>query len=182
MQKFYLYLCDLMPIILGVVQKKTIIIYVKPNFIYSILKILKQHIQTQFSVLTTISVVDYPYRNCRFEIVYELLSVRFNYRLRVKTIVDELFITPSVIKVYPAASWMEREAWDLFGTFFDNNASLKRILTDYGFEGHPLRKDFPVSGYVETRYNEKLGRVVCEPLEHAQEFRNFNFSLNWIKQ
>ena len=97
-------------------------------------------------------------------------------RIRVKTFVDELIVLSSVHKIFPVATWWEREIWDLFGVFFEDNQSLKRILTDYGFEGHPLRKDFPLSGYVESRYDEKTKRVVCEPIEHAQEFRTFDFT------
>ena len=123
--------------------------------------------------------VDYPQRERRFEVVYDLLSVKYNSRIRVKTFVDEITPLTSAVSVFPAATWWEREVWDLFGVFFEQNDEIKRILTDYGFEGHPLRKDFPLSGYVESRYDDKIKRVVCEPLEHAQEFRSFDFTSGW---
>lgn len=108
-----------------------------------------------------------------------MLSVRFNHRIRVKTFVDDVTPLVSSSSVFPGSTWWEREIWDLFGVFFEENDEIKRILTDYGFEGHPLRKDFPLSGYIESRYDDNLKRVVCEPLEHAQEFRNFDFISNW---
>jgi NADH dehydrogenase (ubiquinone) Fe-S protein 3 len=107
------------------------------------------------------------------------LSIKFNSRIRVKTFVDELTPLESSVSVFPGATWWEREVWDMFGVFFDKNSEIKRILTDYGFEGHPLRKDFPLSGYVESRYDDSTKRVVCEPLENAQEFRSFDFSSGW---
>ena len=121
--------------------------------------------------------VDYPQRERRFEVVYDLLSVKYNSRIRVKTFVDEITPLTSAVR-FPAATWWEREVWDLL-EFFEQNDEIKRILTDYGFEGHPLRKDFPLSGYVESRYDDKIKRVVCEPLEHAQEFRSFDFTSGW---
>jgi NADH dehydrogenase (ubiquinone) Fe-S protein 3 len=158
---------------------QTIIITVKPEDLLFVLKFLKLSSLTQFNLLTSISAVDYPFRKRRFEIVFELLSVHFNSRIRVKTFVDEVTPLQSSVSVFPAATWWEREIWDLFGVFFENNDEIKRILTDYGFEGHPLRKDFPLSGFVESRYDDKLKRVVCEPLEHAQEFRTFDFTSAW---
>ena len=149
---------------------------------FFVLKFLKLHSNTQYALLTSISGVDYPYRKKRFEICYELLSLRFNTRIRLKTFVDEITSLKSAAFVFPGATWWEREIWDLFGVFFEQNDDIKRILTDYGFEGHPLRKDFPLSGYVESRYDDTLKRVVCEPLEHAQEFRNFDFSSGWSLQ
>jgi NADH dehydrogenase (ubiquinone) Fe-S protein 3 len=160
-------------------NKQTLVITVKPKNLHLILKFLKSHYQAQFNLLTAISGVDYPFRKKRFEIVYELLSVFFNKRIRIKTFVDEVTPLISCASIFSAATWWEREIWDLFGVFFTQNDEIKRILTDYGFEGHPLRKDFPLSGYVESRYNDKLKRVVCEPLEHAQEFRNFDFTSSW---
>jgi NADH dehydrogenase (ubiquinone) Fe-S protein 3 len=109
------------------------------------------------------------------------LSIRFNSRIRVKTFVDENTPLVSAVSIFSAATWWEREIWDLLGVFFENNKEIKRILTDYGFEGHPLRKDFPLSGYVESRYDDKLKRVICEPLEHGQEFRFFDFKSGWSK-
>jgi NADH dehydrogenase (ubiquinone) Fe-S protein 3 len=140
------------------------------------------HNNAQYNLLTAVSGVDYPYRKKRFEVVYELLSIRFNSRIRVKTFVDEITPLKSMAFVFPAATWWEREVWDLFGVFFEGNDEIKRILTDYGFEGHPLRKNFPLSGFIESRYSDKLKRVVCEPIEHAQEFRTFDFSSGWSLQ
>jgi len=132
-------------------------------------------------VLTAITGTDYPERIDRFEVSYELLSLKFNNRLRVKTSINEVGSLESITKVYNSANWWEREVWDMFGIFFSNHPDLRRILTDYGFEGYPLRKDFPLSGYVEVRYDDTVKRVVCEPLELAQEFRSFNFESPWSK-
>ncbi len=123
--------------------------------------------------------VDYPERALRFDVVYHLLSMRKNLRLRVKVQTDEDTPVPSVVDVFPTAGWFEREAWDLFGIFFAGNPDLRRILTDYGFEGHPLRKDFPLTGYVELRYDEEQKRVVYEPVKLTQEFRRFDFLSPW---
>jgi len=160
-------------------NNETIIITVKPEDLLFVLQFLKLHSQTQFNLLTSISGVDYPFRKRRFEVAYELLTVHFNSRIRIKTFVDEITPLQSIVSLFPAATWWEREIWDLFGVFFEQNDEIKRILTDYGFEGHPLRKDFPLSGFVESRYDDKLKRVVCEPLEHSQEFRTFDFTSAW---
>ena len=116
-----------------------------------------------------------------FDVVYILLSVKFNSRLIVKLSVDEITPIPTIEKIYPSAGWYERETWDMFGIFFQENKDLRRILTDYGFEGYPLRKDFPLSGYVEVRYDDAQRRVVVEPLEMTQEFRLFDFTSPWEK-
>jgi NADH dehydrogenase (ubiquinone) Fe-S protein 3 len=173
------YLKDFLPLIAVDFDKNGPIISVKPENLLFVLKSLKLHTNTQYSVLTAVSGVDYPFRKRRFEVVYDLLSVKFNSRIRVKTFVDEITPLVSAVSVFPAATWWEREVWDLYGVFFEENEEIKRILTDYGFEGHPLRKDFPLSGYVESRYDDKLKRVVCEPLEHAQEYRSFDFTSGW---
>ena len=173
------YLKDFLPLIAVDFDKNGPIISVKPENLLFVLKSLKLHTDTQYSLLTAVSGVDYPFRKRRFEVVYDLLSVKFNSRIRVKTFVDEVTPLTSAVSVFPAATWWEREVWDLYGVFFFQNEEIKRILTDYGFEGHPLRKDFPLSGYVESRYDDRLKRVVCEPLEHAQEFRSFDFTSGW---
>jgi len=173
------YLLSVLPIFSVYFNRSTLVVFVKPEDLVLVLNFLKLHSHTQCTLLTSISGVDYPHRKRRFEVVYDLLSVKFNARIRVKTFVDELIVLSSVNKIFSAATWWEREIWDLFGVFFEDNQSLKRILTDYGFEGHPLRKDFPLSGYVESRYDERSKRVVCEPIEHAQEFRTFDFSSGW---
>jgi NADH dehydrogenase (ubiquinone) Fe-S protein 3 len=170
------YLSSLLPILASDSQDTSLVISVRPEDLAFTLKTLKIHTNTQYTVLSSISGVDYPERSRRFEVSYDLLSVKFNSRIRVKTFVDEITPLESAVSVYPCATWWEREVWDMFGVFFDKNSEIKRILTDYGFEGHPLRKDFPLSGYVESRYDDSLKRVVCEPLENAQEFRSFDFS------
>ncbi|MDD3444281.1 MAG: NADH-quinone oxidoreductase subunit C [Zavarzinia sp.] len=129
--------------------------------------------------LVDICGVDYPERDKRFDVVYHLLSMRKNMRLRVKLKTDEDTPVPSVVDIFPTAGWFEREAWDMYGIFFDGNPDLRRILTDYGFEGHPLRKDFPLTGYVELRYDEEQKRVVYEPVKLTQEFRRFDFLSPW---
>merc|ERR1719443_2643186 len=123
--------------------------------------------------------VDYPSRDKRFEVVYNLLSIKTNSRIRVKTLVDEKTAVPSVCSVFSAANWWERETWDLYGVYFDGHPDLRRILTDYGFQGHPQRKDFPLTGYYEVRYDDDLSRVVQEPLELAQEYRKFDLKNPW---
>jgi NADH dehydrogenase (ubiquinone) Fe-S protein 3 len=173
------YLSSFLPILASDSQDTSLVISVRPEDLAFTLKTLKIHTNTQYTVLSSISGVDYPERSRRFEVSYDLLSVKFNSRIRVKTFVDEITPLESAVSVYPCATWWEREVWDMFGVFFDKNSEIKRILTDYGFEGHPLRKDFPLSGYVESRYDDSLKRVVCEPLENAQEFRSFDFSSGW---
>jgi len=145
----------------------------------SALRYLRDHTNCQFKQLADICAVDYPSRNKRFEVVYNLLSIRYNSRVRVKVSVDEVTPVPSVSCVYAAANWLEREVWDMYGVYFSNHPDLRRILTDYGFEGHPLRKDFPLSGYLEVRYDEEQKRVVYEPIELPQEFRSFDFVSPW---
>ena len=115
----------------------------------------------------------------RFCIVYDLLSLTFNTRLRIKTFVDEITTVPTIYTIFINSNWWEREIWDLFGIYFLGHPDLRRILTDYGFEGHPLRKDFPLSGYVELRYDTKKKRIISEPVELAQEFRSFTFEMPW---
>ena len=123
--------------------------------------------------------VDYPGRERRFDVVYHLLSPYRNRRVRLKVEADEATPVPSIIEVFPAANWFEREAYDLYGILFSGHPDLRRILTDYGFEGHPLRKDFPLTGFVEVRYDDEQGRVVYEPVKLQQEFRNFDFLSPW---
>ncbi|MEE7475048.1 NADH-quinone oxidoreductase subunit C [Methylobacterium hispanicum] len=123
--------------------------------------------------------VDYPGRERRFDVVYHLLSLRHNTRIRVKVQTDETTPVPSVIDIFPAANWFEREAYDLYGILFSGHPDLRRLLTDYGFEGHPLRKDFPLTGFVEVRYDQDEARVVYEPVKLTQEFRNFDFLSPW---
>ena len=144
-----------------------------------VLKFLRDDPKCAFNVLCDICGVDYPDRPLRFEVVYNLLSMPLNQRIRIKVDTDEDQAVPSAAGLYNSAGWWEREAWDLFGIYFADNPDLRRILTDYGFEGHPLRKDFPLTGYVELRYDEGQKAVVYEPVRLQQEFRNFDFLSPW---
>ncbi|QYF87890.1 NADH-quinone oxidoreductase subunit C [Brevundimonas sp. PAMC22021] len=132
-----------------------------------------------FQQLLDLCGVDYPDRRERFEVVYHLLSMTRNTRVRVKVSTDEVKPVPTAVEVYPAAGWFEREAFDMYGMLFEGNPDMRRLLTDYGFEGHPLRKDFPMTGYVEVRYDEEQKRVVYEPVKLTQEFRQFDFLSPW---
>jgi NADH-quinone oxidoreductase subunit C len=152
---------------------------VKRTRIADVLRALRDDSVLAMSQLIDISGVDYPERPERFEVVYQLLSMRQNVRLRVKIETDEGTPVPSVVSVFSGAGWYERECWDLFGVAFAGNPDLRRILTDYGFEGHPLRKDFPLSGYVEVRYDDTQKRVVYEPVTLPQDFRSFDFLSPW---
>lgn len=143
------------------------------------LKFLKSDARCLFDCFIDIAGVDYPERKLRFDVVYHLLSPRQNLRIRVKTRTDETTPVPSVVDIFPAANWFEREAFDLYGILFSGHPDLRRILTDYGFQGHPLRKDFPLTGFVEVRYDEDLKRVVYEPVKLAQEFRSFDNMSPW---
>ncbi|XP_019697369.1 NADH dehydrogenase [ubiquinone] iron-sulfur protein 3, mitochondrial [Harpegnathos saltator] len=154
-------------------------LHIAPDGITPVLTFLKNHHNTQFVNLSDITALDVPSREFRFEIVYNLLSLRYNSRIRVKTYTDELTPIDSIYNLFKAADWYEREVWDMFGVFFSNHPDLRRILTDYGFEGHPLRKDFPLSGYVEVRYDDEHKRIVIEPLELTQEFRKFELAAPW---
>jgi len=160
-------------------RKEESTFYVYPQYIAPFLLFLKDHLNSQFKVLIDVTAVDYPSRTVRFEIVYHLLSIHYNSRIRIKSCVDEITPIQSVTSFFSSAGWWEREVWDMFGIFFSNHPDLRRILTDYGFEGHPLRKDFPVSGYVEVRFDDSEKRVRTEPIELDQELRYFDFSSPW---
>ena len=140
---------------------------------------LRDDPKCQFEQLIDLAGVDYPQRPNRFELVYHLLSPRLNQRIRVKIATDEAAAVASVIPVFPAANWYEREAYDMYGILFSGHPDLRRILTDYGFQGFPLRKDFPLTGYVEVRYDDEKKRVVYEPVKLTQEFRSFDFESPW---
>ena len=175
-------------------------VLIAPEGIIPVLSFLKDHHNAQFTNIADIAGVDVPTRDCRFEVVYNLLSLRFNARIRVKTYTDEMTPLDSACEVFKGANWYEREIWDMYGVYFANHPDLRRILTDYGFEGHPLRKDFPLSGYVEVshkfvnssisiffyksfclqyRYDDEKRRVVQEPVELAQEYRKFDLTAPW---
>ena len=160
-------------------QHGELILTVKRDAIVKVLKFLRDDAALRFEILIDVAGVDYPNRPERFDIVYQLLSVKFNRRVRVKVTAGEETPVPSVTSLFHSAGWYEREAWDLFGVFFSDHPDLRRILTDYGFEGHPLRKDFPLTGYVEVRYDEEQRRVVYEPVKLKQEFRSFDFLSPW---
>ncbi len=147
--------------------------------IVRVLTFLRDDEGTQFQQLVDIAGVDWPARPQRFDVVYNLLSLTKNWRIRVKIMTDETTPVPSVTDVYRSAGWYEREAWDLYGVLFSGHPDLRRILTDYGFEGHPMRKDFPLTGYVEVRYDAEQKRVVYEPVSLTQEFRTFEFMSPW---
>jgi NADH-quinone oxidoreductase subunit C len=144
-----------------------------------VLKLLRDDPKCRFSLLCDICGVDYPNRPLRFDVVYNLLSMSLNQRIRIKVETDEEQPVPSAVGLYSSAGWWERETWDLFGIYFADNPDLRRILTDYGFDGHPLRKDFPLTGYVELRYDEEQKAVVYEPVRLQQEFRSFDFLSPW---
>jgi NADH-quinone oxidoreductase subunit C len=147
--------------------------------IVRVLTALRVDTECLFEVLIDICGVDYPEREKRFDVVYHLLSPRRNQRIRIKCETDEDTAVPSVVGVFPAANWFEREAYDMYGILFSGHPDLRRLLTDYGFQGHPLRKDFPLTGYVEVRYDDAQKRVVYEPVKLTQEFRTFDFMSPW---
>jgi NADH-quinone oxidoreductase subunit C len=144
-----------------------------------VMKFLRDDANCQFKMLVDLCGVDWPERPERFEVVYNLLSLKQNQRVRVKVSTDEDNPVPSITSVFSAAGWFEREAWDLYGILFSDHPDLRRILTDYGFQGHPLRKDFPLTGFVQVRYDEEQKRVVNEPVNLIQEFRGFDFLSPW---
>ena len=144
-----------------------------------LMTLLRDDSNCLFKVLVDICGVDYPERIERFDIVYNLLSMRFNQRIRIKVRATEDDLVPSIVGVFSSANWYEREVWDLYGVMFSDHPDLRRILTDYGFEGHPLRKDFPLTGHVEVRYDEAQKRVVYEPVKLTQAFRSFDFMSPW---
>jgi NADH-quinone oxidoreductase subunit C len=156
-----------------------VLVRVNSQDITSVLTKLRDDNHAAFTQLSDLTAVDYPERPVRFEMVYQLLSISNNMRLRILAGVAEGQSVPSVSGVFSAANWAEREAWDMFGIFFAGHPDLRRLLTDYGFEGHPLRKDFPLTGHVEVRYDDTQRRVVNEPVHLVQEFRDFDFLSPW---
>ncbi len=152
---------------------------VTPSQIVSFVEFLKNDASCQFSSLVDITAVDYPGRAKRFDVIYHFLSMYQNHRIRLRVSVREDEMVPSIIDVHPSANWFEREVFDMFGILFSGHPDLRRILTDYGFRGHPLRKDFPTTGYTEVRYDEAQKRVVYEPVKLVQEYRQFDFMSPW---
>lgn len=155
------------------------IVVVLPQYLPLVMLFLKNHIASQYKVLSCISGVDFLGKDYRFCVSYDLLSLTYSQRLRVKTFLNEITPVSSVVEIFPNANWWERETWDMYGIFFENHPDLRRILSDYGFEGYPMRKDFPLYGYIELRYDENHKRIVAEPVEFAQEFRAFDFETPW---
>ncbi|KAL6852414.1 putative NADH-ubiquinone oxidoreductase 30.4 kDa subunit, mitochondrial [Amphichorda felina] len=163
------------------VWKDELTIYIPPSGVIPVFSFLKcwylppcpDNTAAEFTQVSTVTCADYPTRENRFEIVYNLLSIRHNSRIRVKTYADEASPVPSITSLFGGANWYEREVYDMFGVLFVGHPDLRRIMTDYGFEGHPFRKDFPLTGYTEIRYDEEKKRIVTEPLELTQAFRNF---------
>ena len=161
------------------IARDELVVDARADQVVRVLKFLKDDPRCRFEQLTDLCGVDYPERDPRFDVVYHLLSMSHNRRLRLKVGVNEDQPVPSVTEVYPSAGWWERETWDLYGIYFAGNPDLRRLLTDYGFDGHPLRKDFPLTGYVELRYDSEQKRVVYEPVKLTQEFRRFDFLSPW---
>lgn len=156
------------------VWKDELTIYVAPSGLRKVSVFLRDHTPCQFKACMDVTAADYPTRTNRFDLLYDYLSVRFNSRIRVKTYASEVSPVPSLVPLFPGTNWFERETYDMYGIFFEGHPDLRRIMTDYGFDGHPLRKDFPTTGYTEVRYDAEKRRVVYEPLEMAQAWRNFS--------
>ena len=154
-------------------------LHARADQIEKILTYLRDDAECRFKCLMDVCGVDYPERTKRFDVVYHLLSPHLNQRIRVKVQVDAETSIPSVVDVFPAAGWFERETWDMYGVMFSGHPDLRRLLTDYGFRGHPLRKDFPLTGFMEVRYDDEQKRVVYEPVKLTQEFRSFDFMSPW---
>lgn len=178
-------LADRLPRLLGRdlmacgIERGELMILVRRESIVRVLKVLRDDEATRMNCLMDVCGVDYPESEERFEVVYQLLSLEKNLRLRVKLFVGEGESVPSVTGVYPSAGWFERETWDLFGITFSGHGDLRRILTDYTFEGHPLRKDFPLTGHVQMRYDAEQARCVYEPVMLEQDYRSFDFESPW---
>lgn len=159
--------------------KDVITFVAKRDAIISVLEFLRDDPMCEFKMLIDLCGADYPDRIERFEVIYNLLSFTKNARIRVKVNTDENTPVPTAVGTFSAANWFEREVWDMYGVYFNNHPDMRRILTDYGFEGHPQRKDFPLTGYVELRYDEERKRVVYEPVKLTQDFRRFDFTSPW---
>ena len=174
----------LLPVVGGLIEDASshngeLVVRCSVENLIEVLTNLRDDDDLAFTQLTDLTAVDYPNRPYRFEMVYQLISITQNQRLRLLVAVDEGSVVPSVISIFNAANWAEREVWDMFGIFFSGHPDLRRLLTDYGFEGHPLRKDFPLTGYVEVRYDDTQRRVVYEPVHLVQEYRDFDFLSPW---
>jgi NADH-quinone oxidoreductase subunit C len=163
----------------GVVAGGELNVTLAPASLVSLVEFLRDDRRCRFSTLVDIPAVDYPEREARFDVVYHFLSMYQNQRIRLRLAAREEDTVPSITGVHPSANWFEREVFDMFGILFSGHPDLRRILTDYGFRGHPLRKDFPTTGYVEVRYDEEAKRVVYEPVKLVQEYRLYDFMSPW---
>ena len=178
--KFFLTISSLCPEVTNhEIFKDELTITTKIKDILKLFSKLKEYSELNFKMLLDITAVDYPSRSKRFEVVYNLLSLNNFYRLRVKIFLNDSTSVPSLTKIYHSAGWYEREVWDMYGITFSGNSDLRRILTDYGFDGHPLRKDFPLSGFVEVRYDENKKKVAYSKVKLTQDYRNFDFLSPW---
>ena len=162
-----------------VIKNGELAVRVRRDSIIKVLTVLRDDPRFLFKQLMDVCGVDWPGREERFEVVYNLLSLKHNRRIRIKLTTREGVLVSSATAVFSSANWFERETWDMFGVLFDNHPDLRRILSDYGFDGHPLRKDFPLTGYVEVRYDDELKRIVSEPVKLTQDFRTFDFLSPW---
>ena len=161
------------------IVKNELTVMVMPDHLHAVIKFLRDDKKCAFQQMIDITAVDYPEEVNRFEVGYHFLSLTHNHRIRVKTNINEDTAVDSITDLYPNANWFEREVWDMYGILFKNHPDLRRILTDYGFDGHPLRKDFPLTGFVEMRYDETQKRCVYEPVKLQQDFRTFDFLSPW---
>ena len=161
------------------IDREELMVLVRRESIVRVLSFLRDDVNCQFKQLMDVCGADYPSREERFDVVYNLLSLTHNLRIRIKVRADERTPVPTVTGVFSSAGWWEREAWDLYGIMFRDHPDLRRMLTDYGFEGHALRKDFPLTGYVEVRWDDEQKRIVYEPVKLMQDFRNFDFLSPW---
>lgn len=166
-------------LITPIIVKDYLAYNIEPNFLLPFLKALKESEELRFTVLTDLFGTDFPERDKRFEVIYNLLSLKLNKRLIIKVYISEKENIPSAMNIFSAACWYEREVYDMYGVNFDGNDDKRRILTDYEFEGHPLRKDFPLTGYTQVKYDEQLKKVAYEPVDLDIEYREFDFSSHW---
>lgn len=169
----------IMPIFVYVCYESEVVLQTSIHYLHITLFCLKHHLNYQYKLLSCISGVDNIFSKYRFSVVYEMLSVIFSSRIRIKINLNEITAVPSIVNIFINANWWEREIWDLFGLYFKNHPDLRRILTDYGFEGHPMRKDFPLSGFIELKYDLSKKQIIAEKIELAQNFRFYNYETPW---
>jgi len=177
--EFLQILKKIIPIFAYVCYKSEVVLQTSIHYLHITLFCLKHHLNYQYKLLSCISGVDNIFSKYRFSVVYEMLSVIFSSRIRIKINLNEITAVPSIVNIFINANWWEREIWDLFGLYFKNHPDLRRILTDYGFEGHPMRKDFPLSGFIELKYDLSKKQIIAEKIELAQNFRFYNYETPW---